>query len=99
MRQRDRDRPDVASAPADAEPQQHGAQSARKDRHGYSLDRRLEPGLRAELPASLTQRQLFQGKVTTMTSTDHAPAGSGALPVVLGGPPRTAVATAPWPRP
>ena len=34
-----------------------------------------------------------------MTSTDRAPAGSGMLPVVLGGPPRSAVATAPWPRP
>ena len=34
-----------------------------------------------------------------MTSTDHAPADSGALPVVLGGPARPAVATAAWPRP
>jgi len=34
-----------------------------------------------------------------MTSTDQAPADSGTLPVVLGGPPRPAVATAPWPRP
>lgn len=34
-----------------------------------------------------------------MTSADRAPAGSGTLPVVLGGPPRSAVATAPWPRP
>src|SRR5437764_6398317 len=34
-----------------------------------------------------------------MASTDDAPAGSGTLPVALGGPPRPAVATAAWPRP
>ncbi len=34
-----------------------------------------------------------------MTSTDHSPADSGPLPVVLGGPPGPAIAAAPWPRP
>ena len=34
-----------------------------------------------------------------MTSTSRVRADSGALPVVLGGPPPAAVATAPWPRP
>jgi L-glutamine:2-deoxy-scyllo-inosose/3-amino-2,3-dideoxy-scyllo-inosose aminotransferase len=34
-----------------------------------------------------------------MTSTDRMPADSTALPVVLGGPARPAVAAAPWPRP
>jgi L-glutamine:2-deoxy-scyllo-inosose/3-amino-2,3-dideoxy-scyllo-inosose aminotransferase len=34
-----------------------------------------------------------------MTSTDHVDTGSGTLPVVLGGKPRPAVATRPWPRP